>query len=200
MAQIPKEIRDEVNLEIYRQVDELDWDGMTDRDRSQKYMEWIDDSRIGLKLARFIERDRIRVWIKDGAIKELPRARFGIGSYSRFAQRQYPGPGRIAQLAFGPEWSAVSAVEVKPNRCVIEGPDGRNLMIWGEASKLADLVWRGIISNVDRQQQGNPPEPVIVVATPQGTRLSDGDKLRHRLLAREAGITLHHITLRLESV
>ncbi|MFJ2771183.1 hypothetical protein [Streptomyces sp. NPDC087300] len=196
MSDIDEEIRREVIAEVYRQVDELDWDGMAPRERSQWYVRWIDDPLIGGKLTRFIERDRVRVWIKDGPIKELPRARFGIGSYAQFAVSRYPGMEQIAHQAIGPDWHAdPESVDVKPNRCLVRGPETDVLMIWGPAAKLADLVWAGINARVD-----GGAEPLIVVASPQGTRLSGGEMHRHRLLAKQASIELCHITLRLTRV
>ncbi|UPT43567.1 MULTISPECIES: hypothetical protein [Streptomyces] len=196
MSDIDEEIRREVIAEIYRQVDDLDWDGMTLRARAEWYVRCIDDPLIGGKLMRFIERDRVRVWVKDGPIKELPRARHGIGPYAQFAVSRYPGMEQIAHQAIGPDWLAdPETVDVKPNRCLVHGPEARALMIWGPAAKLADLVWAAINARVD-----GGAEPLIVVTSPQGTRLSEGEKLRHRLLAKEAGIELRHITLRLTRV
>jgi hypothetical protein len=196
MSDIDEAIRREVIAEVYRQVDALDWDGMTPRERTECYVNWIDDPLIGGKLTRFIDRDRVRVWIKDGPIKELPRARHGIGPYAPFAVSRYPGMEEIAHQAIGPEWQAVpGTVEVKPNRCQIRGPQSGALMIWGPATKLADLIWAAINARVD-----GGAEPIIVVTSPQGTRLSDGEKHRHRLLAKVAGVDLRHITLRLTRV
>ncbi|WP_406343281.1 hypothetical protein [Streptomyces sp. NBC_00648] len=196
MSDIDEEIRREVIAEVYRQVDELDWDGMGPRERSQWYVRWIDDPLIGGKLTRFIERDRVRVWIKDGPIKELPRARYGIGPYAQFAVSRYPGMEQIAHQAIGPDWVAdPGTIDVKPNRCLVRGSKADVLMIWGPAAKLADLVWAGINARVD-----GGAEPLIVVTSPQGTRLSGGEMLRHRLLAKQAGIELLHITLRLTRV
>jgi hypothetical protein len=196
MSDIDEEIRREVIAEIYRQVDDLDWDGMAARERSELYVRWIDDPLVGGKLTRFIERDRVRVWIKDGPIKELPRARYGIGSYAQFAVSHYPGMEEIAHQAIGPDWLAdPDTVDVKPNRCLVRGPGPKMLMIWGPAAKLADLVWAGINARVD-----GGAEPLIVVASPQGTRLSEGEMHRHRLLAKVPGIELRHVTLRLTRV
>ncbi|MEU3426189.1 hypothetical protein [Streptomyces gardneri] len=196
MSNIDEEIRREVIAEVYRQVDDLDWDGMTIRARSDWYARCIDDPLIGGKLTRFIARDRVRVWVKDGPIKELPRARYGLGPYAQFAVSRYPGMEQIAHQAIGPEWLAdPETVEVKPNRCLVHGPESKVLMIWGPAADLADLVWAGINTRVD-----GGAEPLIVVASPQGTRLSEGEMLRHRLLAKEATIDLRHITLRLARV
>ncbi|WP_125782323.1 hypothetical protein [Amycolatopsis sp. WAC 01375] len=193
MSNIDEDVRREVIAEIYRQVDELDWDGMSARERSDYYVRWIDDPMIGGKLMRYIERDRVRVWIKDGPIKELPRARHGIGSYAQFAMSRYPGMEEIARQAIGSDWQAnPETLVVKPNRCLVEGPGHDILMIWGPATKLADLVWAGINARVD-----GDADPVIVVASPQGTRISEGEMERHKLLAKVAGIELRHTTLRL---
>ncbi|GAA2824332.1 hypothetical protein GCM10010441_56000 [Kitasatospora paracochleata] len=196
MSIIDEDIRREVIAEVYRQVDELDWDGMSQRERADRYVNWIDDPLVGGKLTRFIARDRVRVWIKDGPIKELPRARFGIGPYARFVVSRYPEMEEIARQAFGIDWVADRrTLGVKPNRCLVRGPGPDILMIWGPDTSLAELTWGGINARVDRGA-----EPIIVVTTPQGTRLSEGEKHRHRLLAGVAGIELRHLTLRLVRV
>ena len=93
MSDIDEEIRREVIAEVYRQVDELDWDGMAPRERSQWYVRWIDDPLIGGKLTRFIN---------------------AIGSAygSRTDRsRNYPGPATAlaptpsSRLVATPEWS-----------------------------------------------------------------------------------------------
>ena len=67
MSEIDEEIRGEVLSEIYCQIEALDWDGLSTRERSRCYEGWVNDPLIGDKLARYIPREKVRVWIKDGA-------------------------------------------------------------------------------------------------------------------------------------
>ncbi|TDC70689.1 hypothetical protein [Streptomyces hainanensis] len=196
MSEIDEEIRGEVLSEVYRQIEELDWDGLSPRERSRCYEQWVNDPLIGDKLARFIPREKVRVWIKDGPVKELPRVRNGIGPNAKYAFRRYPTADQIARQVLGPEWQAdLDTLDVKPTRCVVKGSGSERLMMWAPAQNLQDLVWAGINARVDDR-----PEPLLVIGLPQGQRLGEGEQARHRRVARIAGLELIHTTLRLMRV
>ena len=77
MSELPDALRREVVAEAYRQAGELDWDGLTDKQRSATYDRWLDDPGIGHQLTRFLSGERARVWLKDVPMKEYARARTG---------------------------------------------------------------------------------------------------------------------------
>ncbi|CAM5578704.1 hypothetical protein [Streptomyces canus] len=196
MSEIDEEIRGEVLSEVYRQIEELDWDGLSSRERSRCYEQWVNDPLIGDKLARFIPREKVRVWIKDGPVKELPRVRNGIGPNAKYAFRRYPTANQIAQQVLGPEWRAdLDTLDIKPTQCVVKGPGSKRLMMWAPAQNLQDLVWAGINAKVDAR-----PEPLLVIGLTQGQRLGEGEQARQRRIARVAKLELIHTTLRLVRV
>lgn len=197
MSEIDEEIRGEVLSEVYRQIEELDWDGLSSRERSRCYERWVNDPLIGDKLARFIPREKVRVWIKDGPVKELPRVRNGIGPNAKYASRRYPTADQIAQQVLGLDWRAnLDTLGIKPTQCVVKGPGSdERLMMWAPPQNLQDLVWAGINAKVDDR-----PEPLLIIGLTQGQRLSEGEQARQRHVAGVAGLELIHTTLRLTRV
>lgn len=192
MSDLPDVIRRQLIAAIYRSADELDWDGLTQVDRSATYNRWLDDPLIGEVLARYVPRERARLWIKDVPMKHYDRARHGLGPYAPFITRRLPGPDYLVHQAFGPEWSInAKSLQDKPSRCLIT--DGRNwkLLIWGNPNNFRALIWAGLNARVD-----GGPAPVIVVSIRQGHRLSEGEIERHVLLGRQAGIEVLHSVIR----
>jgi hypothetical protein len=193
MSELEAALRRAIIAEIYRQAGEMDWDGLTDKQRSAAYDRWLDDAAVGGELTRFLSRERARVWLKDVPMKEYARARSGIGSFSDLVTVRYPGPGQIARQILGDQWYAVDgSVREKPNRCVISDGCDRRLMIWGPPKVLRDLVWAGITCIVD----GREPAPLIVVASPRGQSPSQGDIKRHVRIGGVAGLEVRHTSFR----
>jgi hypothetical protein len=196
MSEIDEEIRGEVLSEIDRQIEATDWDGLSTRERSRCYEGWVNAPLIGDKLARYIPREKVRVWIKDGPVKELPRVRNGIGPNAKYAFSRYPTADQIARQVLGPNWRAdLSTLDIKPTQCVVKGPGSERLMMWAPPQSLQDLIWAGINAKVDHR-----PEPLLIVGLAQGQRLSEGEQARQRLIAEVAGLNLIHTTLRLMRV
>jgi hypothetical protein len=197
MSELPEELRRAVVAEVYRQAGNMDWDGLTDRQRSAVYDRWLDDPNIGRELTRFLSRERARVWLKDVPMKEYARARSGIGVYSDLATVRLPSPGRIARQILGEGWDLVDGtIREKPNRCVISNHCGERLMIWGPPKTLRDLVWAGINAVADNPEL----RPLLVVASPRGEALGDREMQRHIRLGQIAGLDVHHTVLRVTRV
>jgi hypothetical protein len=197
MSDLPEALRREVLIEVYRQAAELDWDGMSPRERSIQYNRWINDPQVGGELSRYLDEVRIRHWLKDVAIKEYSRAKFGIGAYAPLVSLRVTGPDQIAKQVMGPEWSMLEAtIRQKPNSCHIVNGDGRRLMMWGPPNTFRDLVWAGINVMAD----GIHPKPLVVVTSPQGEELDIGEKRRHVRLGAIAGLDVRHTSLRVTRV
>src|ERR1700677_330374 len=101
MSELPNDLRREVVAEVYRQAGALDWDGLTDKQRSTMYDRWLDDPTTRRSVTRFRSRDRARVWLKDVPMKEYARARNGIGPFARLVTSRFPTPEQIARKALG---------------------------------------------------------------------------------------------------
>lgn len=192
MSELPDDMRRAVVAEVYRQAGDLDWDGLTDKKRSAIYDSWLDDPAIGRELTRFLSRERARVWLKDVPMKEYARARSGIGPFSELVTIRLPSPGQIARQVLGADWDTVDGtIREKPNRCMISNGREHRLMMWGPPKTLRDIVWAGINALADQL-----PTPLLVVATPQGQILDDGEKRRQILLGEIAGLDVRHTVLR----
>jgi hypothetical protein len=187
---IPEDVRRKVIVELFRRADALDWDGLQPADKSAWYARWLDEPDIGQVLARYMPRDKARIWIKDTPMKHYNRARSGIGPYADLVTGRLPDAPTLARLVFGEGWTTISTtLRDKPNRCVISKDDERVQVIWGGQKNFQSLVWAAINAIVDAG-----PTPAILVVTKQGERLSDGQIDRHRKICELVGAGLHHVT------
>jgi hypothetical protein len=193
MSELPETLRKEVIIEVYRQAADLDWDGLTDRQRTTQYNRWLDDPKIGGELSRYLHRDKVRYWLKDVPMKEYARARSGIGPLADLVSMRLPGPEQIAQQVLGPGWHAIDGTtREKPNRCEVADGNERRLMMWGPPKTLRDMIWAGVNAVVDNVQH----RPLLIVASFQGHELDPGEKRRHVQVGRVAGLDVRHATLR----
>jgi hypothetical protein len=197
MSDLEAALRRAIIAEVYQQAGDMDWDGLTDKQRSAAYDRWLDDPAIGGELTRFLSRERARVWLKDVPMKEYARARSGIGSFADLVTVRLPGPGQIAQQVLGDNWGAVDGtIREKPNRCVISDGQDTRLMIWGPPKVLRDLIWAGITAVADDRE----PSPLIVVAAPRGVSPGQSEMNRHVKIGEVAGLEVRHTTLRVTRV
>jgi len=191
MSELPDDLRREVVAEVYRQAGALDWDGLTDKQRSTIYDRWLDDPTIGCRLTCFLSRERARVWLKDVPMKEYARARNGIGPFSKLVTSRFPTPEQIARQVLGGSWDTVEGtLREKPNRCVISDGQVQRLMMWGPPKTLRDIMWAGINAIADEE-----PTPILIVAIPHGHSLDDGERRRHVHLGNLVGLDVRHATL-----
>jgi hypothetical protein len=197
MSELESALRRSVIAEVYRQAGELDWDGLTDKQRSAIYDRWLDDPAVGGELTRFLPRERARVWLKDVPMKEYARARNGIGSFADLATIRFPDASQIARQVLGDSWRAVDGtIREKPNRCLISDGLQERLMIWGPPRTLRDLVWAGIVATAD----GREPTPVIVVASQRGESPSQAEVRHHTRIGQIASLDIRHTTLHLTHI
>lgn len=186
----------DVVTEVYRRADDLDWGGLTDKQRTIMYDRWLDEPAIGGKLTPFMSRERARVWLKDTPMKEYARARNGIGPYKHLVWSRFPGPEQIARQVLGRNWSADEAtLEEKPIRCRITNGHDNRLMTWGPSATLRDMVWAGINALADRE-----PTPLLVVAAPYERMPDDAEKRRQVLLGEISGLEVRHAVLKVVKV
>lgn len=190
MSYVPQDLRHAVVIEAYRRADDLDWSALSDRQRTAIYDLWLDEPLIGGHLTRFLSRERARVWLKDGPMKEYARARNGIGPFAHFATSRLPAPGPMARQLLGPGWESEGAIREKPLRCRVAKHHDSRLLIWGPPDTLRDLVWAGINAVIDQE-----PPPLLVVTVPFGQHLGDGEKNRHVRLCQVALLEIKHLTV-----
>jgi hypothetical protein len=163
-ARIPAEIRVEISKKIMAHAVELGWEDLNLSERSSQYEKWATDPEIVALLSPHIPRERIRVWIKDGPMKEFVRARRGIGSYASYVPRDKPFEELIISRIFGVGWVLVpDSVNVKPLRFVTQNPETEDTstVLWGTKTDLKHIVWAylNMPASVDAR--------LVLVATPQ---------------------------------
>lgn len=195
VSDVPQELRHSVVTEAYRLADELDWSALTDRQRTAMYDRWLDLPAIGGQLTRFLTRERARVWLKDGPMKEYARARNGIGLFADFATSRLPTPGEMARRLLGQRWDSIGPIQEKPLRCRVTNGQTDRLLIWGPPPTLRDLVWAGINAVVDQE-----PTPLLIVTIPFGQHFGDAEKRRHANLCQVAGLEVQHLVVRVVKV
>ena len=79
-SRLPWEVEESIVSRLFADMERLGWEGLTLPQRTSQYAIWIADREIGQRLAEFMTPERARVWIKDGPVKEYPRALAGSGN------------------------------------------------------------------------------------------------------------------------
>lgn len=186
MTSVPADIRLQVIERVYRDCDELEWESLPDARKTRMYERWIAAPDVGQRLSRYMPRDRIRVWLKDGPLKEYQRALNGLGPNASFTRRAVAGPEILTRSLFGDAWEVVpDTLQHKPLRCLINDTDGNErYLIWGPMESLRDLCWRAVLILAD--DAASQP-PVVAIVRNVGQVLAQGDKRRARAVAGVIG-------------
>lgn len=185
------DVEEAIVSRLFSDMERLGWAGMTPRQRTSQYGEWIKDAEIGQKLAAWMTPERARVWIKDGPVKEYPRALAGVGKYAPLAN----GSANVVDLvqrALGTGWASdPTTLSIKPLR--VEAFQGEETVVlaWGPARDLKHLVWAAL--NADAS--GDPREWVLVVTGTFTRPVTASDKAHQLRIARRCGLRLVHIEL-----
>lgn len=140
---IPDDVRSEVIKEIFSRAALEKWEDLNSPGRTNLYNAWVSDPNIGRKLAPFLVDHEIRLWIKDGPMKEYGRARRGLGPYAKYIKTSVDVERQIALGVFGPGWTIVpGSISVKPAQfSVIDDEESRIDVLWGNFSDLKHLIW-----------------------------------------------------------
>ncbi len=167
MIRLPDDVKDAALAYCYAEFDRLKWEQVPPGKRGAVYDELIADEGFSKLLKPHMKTEAIRVWLKDSAAKEYPRALEGIGSSAKYTKRGYPGPGVIVESTLGAGWSVVDgSIEQKPMRCRVEKADGDEaVLIWGPNRMLGDLHWAASAARVDGAER-----VVVAVTRPTMTR------------------------------
>lgn len=187
--QLPASVRELLLLEIYRQANDLDWDFLSNGERTAQYRKWIEDPKVGgVLLAHGPEKDA-RVWIKDVPMKEYGRSQEGIGHYVRYAVNRFRGPEEVVLAAFGDGWSVEpGSVGEKPNHCRATNGEVTRYVCWGRPSTFRDLIWAALNEAIGAEQR-----PAIVVATRDGESIPTVERLRQIAVADHCAVNITHL-------
>ena len=189
---LPKKQRAVVVTALYKDAALRGWPTLSPQARSQIYLEWVADKRIGGILVRYMTPERARTWIKDGPMKEYGRARRGTGRFATFGQEGGTAPIDIVRFALGSDATILpDSVGVKPFHCLVERGGNKLYLTWGEARNLRNLLWAALRAALDGAE-------AHIVVMEQPDRVTPSDEARdHNALAARCGISLHHMRERL---
>lgn len=193
---IPKEIRDSVIRELYRQVGSLDWEGVSSRERTAYYTRWVEDEAIGGELADYYTAEGMRVWLKDGPLKEYARALENFGPYAAYAtKRLSPADEFIVEL-LGDEWKIkAGSIGEKPMHCTITDQTRERYVCWGRPRTFRDLLWAAVNRAVI-----TPSKPLIVVYVTDDAEVEERQKRQHEMIAKHCSLDLAYVRRRLAAL
>ncbi|KXO92242.1 hypothetical protein AXK56_03960 [Tsukamurella pulmonis] len=152
---LPDEVRDAALARVYEVFDRKRWEQVPASKRGAVYDELIADEGFTAALRPFATPAQMRVWLKDSAAKEYPRALEGTGPTASYTKRGYPGPTAIVAATLGDEWAVVAnSIEQKPMRCRVTSLGGHEaLLTWGPLRSLRDLYFAASAAKVDGQER-----------------------------------------------
>jgi hypothetical protein len=79
---VPEEVRDRLKSQLWAIADQVGWANLSTIQKSKYYEDWTRNHEIGGLLARFIDRERVRLYIKDTLLKSYALDRFSDPSRS----------------------------------------------------------------------------------------------------------------------
>lgn len=190
---VPKNIQVQVATELYQRAEDIDWDLLTDRERANYYAKWVDDEKIGGVLVAYLPVGDVRVWIKDGPMKEYVRALEGIGTYASCATKRFPPPDTLVKQGLGPSWDLVpKSVKEKPMHCIATDGERERYVCWGAPHSFKDLIWAALGAAVNSSEA-----PLIIVTTRTGhPQLTQEEDFQNAVAAR-CGLRIAHVSRKL---
>lgn len=155
MLKLPDEVRDQALAYAYAEFDRRKWEQVPSSERGAVFDELVADEKFRKLLRAYCTPAQMRVWLKDSAAKEYPRALEGIGPTARYTKRGYPGPGVIVAATLGTDWSVVpDSIDQKPMRCqAVNGAGEKADIIWGPRRVLRDLHWAASSARVEGDER-----------------------------------------------
>ncbi|MFI9449522.1 hypothetical protein [Amycolatopsis sp. NPDC052450] len=192
---VPKEIREAVIRELYRQVGSLDWEGVSTRERTAYYTRWVEDESIGGELADYYTAEGMRVWLKDGPLKEYARALENFGSYAAYATKRLSPANEFITEILGEKWAIKpNSIREKPMHCVVTDGVQERYVCWGRPRTFRDLLWAAVNEAVTA-----PTRPLVVVYVTDDATVEEGQRRHHELIAKHCSLDLAYVRRRLEA-
>lgn len=192
---IHEDIEMEITRRIYAQMVAMDWTHTPDTDHTKAYRTWTDDPQVGGRLRPFLETDdSIRVWLKNGPIKEYPRAIYGVGKYAKCVISPATPVQSLIANALGSGWVVdLETLKVKPlmvniHRAERESEEQR--FAWGPAKDFKHLIW----SAIRDEAKGDALPRVLCVIETFANPTSPAEKAFHMHVGQRLGIAIKHVT------
>lgn len=193
---MPKDIREAVIRELYRQVGSLDWEGVSIRSRTAYYTRWVEDEAIGGELADYYTAEGMRVWLKDGPLKEYARALENFGSYAIYATKRLSPADEFVAQVLGDSWKIkTGSTREKPMHCVATDGTLERYVCWGRPRAFRDLLWAAVNNAVSARLK-----PLIVVYVTDDSVVEEPLKRKHELIAKHCSLDLAYVRRRLTTL
>ncbi|MET8322907.1 hypothetical protein [Micromonospora sp. NPDC005189] len=191
---IPRDVRNSVIRELYRQVGSLDWEDIPSREKSNYYTRWVEDPAIGGELADYYTADGMRVWLKDVPLKEYARALESFGSFARYTTKRLSPPNEFIPKVLGDAWGIVPAsTGEKPMHCLVTNGDQQRYVCWGKARSFRDLLWAAVNQALD-----SPVRPLVVVYLTEGKSIIGSERRQHERIAEHCDLDLAYVFRRVD--
>lgn len=190
MIRLPDDVKDEALAYTYAEFDRRKWEQVASSERGAVFDELVADEEFCKLLRPYCTPAQMRVWLKDSAAKEYPRALEGIGPTARYTKRGYPGPGIIVAATLGTDWSVVpDSIEQKPMRCRAVSMAGEEAeFVWGPHRVLRDLHWAASAARVEGEER-----IAVVITRPTMTSLAEAEWERVQSLCALIGAEAYTI-------
>jgi hypothetical protein len=192
---VPRDVRDAVIRELYRQVGALDWEDLPGRQKTSYYTRWVEDPAIGGELADYYTAEGMRVWLKDGPLKEYARAIEDFGSFAKFTTRRLSPPSEFIREVLGDAWRIVpGSLAEKPMHCTVTDGTRKRYVCWGKPRAFRDLLWAAVNQAITASTR-----PLIVVYLSEEKTVSTDQKRLHERIAQHCALDLAYVHRRHEA-
>lgn len=189
---VPQKIRESVLRELYRQADSLGWEDVQLRQKTNYYRQWVEHPLIGGQLADYYTAEGMRVWLKDGPLKEYARALENFGPFAKYANKQLSSPSEFVAEVLGDSWTVVpGTIKEKPMHCMITDGHDHRYVCWGRPRTFRDLLWAAVNNAV-----ASASRPLIVVYLTDGKTVSDSQKSLQQRIATHCALDLAYVRRR----
>lgn len=189
---IPKEIEWKVVRKLYADAKELDWATLTPQQHSAQYGKWVADAEVGGRLREYLSDSEVRVWIKDGPMKEWSRSRSGVGKYADLVEAAEDVPSKLVRKALGTDWEFDrSTIRTKPLRILARKEEEETIVTWAAAKDLKHLIWAALTADAE----GDARPWVVCVVETFTKPTPANERNAHLRLAKRCGLRLIHVAI-----
>lgn len=186
---LPEALRADVVRALYADANQLGWTTLGPQAKTVAFNRWVEDPRVGGRLAGYMSPEQARLWIKDGPMKEYARAMRGAGRFAEFGRQGGTSPQDIVNRALGAGAQIQGNVGTKPPHCLATNRDGTTAYVtWGDTSSLKHLLWAALRASIEHDLSGH-----IVVLEPPGTVTPTAAAEEQKAITQRCGLQLHHL-------
>jgi len=128
-------VREEVRVSLWRRADELRWAHLSPFEKATNYEAWTRELAVGGVLARYMDKGRVRVYIKDTLLKDYTR------------QKQAGEAVPLRELGIDPATRTVRKFTKPHGRLFADG----RVIAWGRAED-----WKLVLTTLYERAHSGP--------------------------------------------